>query len=406
MNQQPPVRLGNTDFDYNPRNFTGQIPPNQPVNNGATNPNLNHQFPNPQAFQNGAGVHSFNPQFGPFNNNQPTNLNPYNRHYNQSNQTTKPVDTSRQASEINDLEEGENYYTNTTIIGFIAISFYLIGASILIFTRNIGNEAVVVLPGYEISWKLLFTNFGAFFQNSLLNIFGYFVQYAKLFGYFENIGSLTIEPREKYLMPVDIIIKGLTIFYFHFRWMKWDTGRMFLRGMFNKKYPYVDKSQPEIAKIETVDADLSEEFYLASGKEFSAAGAADKQIYPNQERLVPVDFKNRYASNYYQNNTRLASDDDEDEYDDEQLIPFFDGVHKPLEEWYYKHEEAIYGFIRTRLLPGTNLVLALYFSTLTVLDLARPWEILLYLLGVMSLFWCMQSFLLILDHNQYRPEEE
>jgi hypothetical protein len=52
------------------------------------------------------------------------------------------------------------------------------------------------------------------------------------------------------------------------------------------------------------------------------------------------------------------------------------------------------------------LVLALYFSTLRVLDFRQPQFIILYVLVIMSMFWCMQTFLLILDHTQFQPEED
>ena len=99
-------------------------------------------------------------------------------------------------------------------------------------------------------------------------------------------------------------------------------------------------------------------------------------------------------------------DDDDDEDDDDNGILPFSGVHKPLEEMYQKYEKTIYDFIRRRILPGSNILLVSYFSTLFIVDLANPLTLLFYVLGIMSMFWCMQSFLLIIDHIQFPPDGE
>jgi hypothetical protein len=287
----------------------------------------------------------------------------------------------------------ERYYMDVLISGFAALFLYFLGASIILFVRNVGDQAVVTLPVTPLSWQMLFEDFPFFMRNAVSNVFGYFIQYAKLFGYFEGWGTINVEPKPRYLMPVDIIIKLTTIFYFHFRWMSWDSRRLFKLGVFNKLYPFggSDLSGKTPMEIEReLHDDVSDEFPVATE---AVTGQPVSVVHMSSQTEVAFSAQ---IDPYF---------DDEDEDDESvELIPFFDGVHKPLEEWYYRNEDKIYSLIRKRILPGTNLIMVLYFSTLGVLDLQRPWEVGLYLLGVMSMFWCMQTFLSILDHNQYPPE--
>ena len=301
----------------------------------------------------------------------------------------------------------DNYYSGMLLTATIALFFYYVGSSLIIFFRNVDGQAQVFLPTYELSWRLAFESIGQFTRNLMLNVFGYFIQYAKLFGFFENIGDLTIEARPRFLLPVDIAIKLATIFYFSYRWMAWDTKRCFNLGCFNSKYVEAmeikkDSSGDEKVKDDEKDSGPTE---IPQPANIVPGGAVNQK--------VEVDLYPKIQSNPYYQAQKLKVDrfgkyieeDEEDEDDLSGLLPF-EGVQKPLEEWYHNNEENIYKFIRKRLLPGSNLLLALYFSTLNVLDLKNPIDIVLYVLGIMSMFWCMQSFLVILDHNQYPPEAE
>jgi hypothetical protein len=301
----------------------------------------------------------------------------------------------------------ENYYSGMLLTAIVAIFFYFLGASLIIFFRNVDGQAQVFLPTYELSWRLVFENFGQFFRNLLLNIFGYFIQYAKLFGFFEELGDLTIEARPRFLMPVDIAIKLATIFYFSYRWMSWDTKRCYNLGCFNSKY----LQAMEVGNEKEEDNQNKEDDFTPI--DIPQPENIDPQFKINQK--VEVDLYPKIQTNPYYQAQKLKIDrfgnytdqeeEDEEEDDLSGLLPF-EGVQKPLEEWYHNNEENIYRFIRNNLLPGSNLLLALYFSTLNVLDLKSPIDIVLYILGIMSMFWCMQSFLVILDHNQYPPESD
>jgi hypothetical protein len=287
----------------------------------------------------------------------------------------------------------ENYYNKNLIIGLVSIGFYYLGVILITFFRNIDGQAVVTLEANETSWQLLFSDFGTFLSNFFRNIFGYFIQYGKLFGYFPEYGRLNVEPVPRHLMPVDIFLKGATILYFHFFWMKWDTKKSLEKGYINSNYPYQETSNtsPNIQQqTKTEKADLDTQPENLDPKEFVEGLFANENQNPT------------LTSNYQ---TNQNDEDEDDEATDNSSMPF-SGVHKPIEEFYHENEDKIYGIIRREILPGSNLIIALYFSARSVLSLNNPLEILLYVLGIMSMFWCMQSFLLVLDHNQYPPEEE
>jgi len=295
--------------------------------------------------------------------------------------------------------EMENYYNNLLVWGLVGIMFYFIGAGSIIFLRNVGGSAVVNLPSQVVTWELFFRNFPEFFRNFLVNIFGYFIEYAKLFGYFENIGNKIDNPRPAFMMPVDVIIKLATIWYFNSWWRPWDNKRSFKFGIFNRTYPYIKRTPQEIEENEKIEAErkrITEE-----------RKTIQTQVFPQYENN-PY-YKAQLARLQQQQTLEQAKSDDDDEDDEPEgilsFLPFKD-IFKPLEEWYYDNEKKIYNFIRNQILPGSNLVLAFYFSALYVLDLRQPLGILLYILGITSMFWCMQTFLIILDHNQYPPEED
>jgi|GEM_PF-3240301 len=285
----------------------------------------------------------------------------------------------------------EKHYTNTLVIAIGALFLYFVGTFIIIFTSNVGGQTIVNLPTYTLSWELLFSNPAKLFTNLFLTVFGYFFQYARLFGFFPELGNLTVAPVPRYLMPVDILIKVGTILYFNYRWMPWDTKKAYEYGCFNSKYPHLtdedkitakpdDKPNFELQSINISSAELEKQTKVTAKPQVTAP------LPPNSPVKPHANFE-------------------EDEEEDHGILPF-SGVQKPIEEWYYENETKIYGFIRTQILPGSNMVLALYFSTLRVLDLRQPAFILFYILGIMSMFWCMQTFLLILDHNQYPPDED
>lgn len=288
----------------------------------------------------------------------------------------------------------ENHYTNTLITAVGALFLYFVGSFIIIFTSNVGGQTIVNLPTYSLTWELLFSNPAQLFTNLFLSVFGYFFQYARLFGFFPELGNLTVQPVARYLMPVDILIKLGTILYFNFRWMPWDTRKRYEDGCFNTKYPYLkDEEKASLKPADKPDFKLESINIPAVELE---KNDHKPQMNTNLESLQP---KKEIQ------NQQFEDDDDEENEQDHGILPF-SGVQKPIEEWYYENEVKIYGFIRTQILPGSNMVLALYFSTLRVLDLRQPAFILFYVLGIMSMFWCMQTFLLILDHNQYPPDEE
>jgi hypothetical protein len=383
------------------------VNPNQGFNNGQSN--FNNYRPQP----NSTGVASRSSTFNPNRNNpypNPSNQNPYNPPYQNRpfnpNLAKPPIDPNsyrlKKLQEMNQTHldnhklaeaemiraereenEMENHYNLMLVSGIVGISLYYIGACLMIFFQNVDGQAVVTLEANELSWQLFFSDFFGFLRNFFTNIFGYFIQYGKLFGYFPDYGNLNVEPNPKYLMPVDIIIKAATIIYFHFFWMKFDTQKVLNNGYINSKYPYLTKRKREVKKVEATAEKIEDPFSLHEPpKKVEESGGAN--INP-----AAVDF----------------DEEEEEEEEDDPILPF-SGVHKPIEEFYHKNEAKIYGIIRTRILPGSNLILALYFSARYVLSFTNPLGIILYILGIMSMFWCMQTFLVILDHNQYPPDEE
>jgi hypothetical protein len=283
----------------------------------------------------------------------------------------------------------EKYYFNTLILAIISLLIYYVGCCLIIFIQNIDGEAVVILNTYPLSWQLFFENFPQFISNFLNNVFGYFIEYGRLFGFFENRGNLYIEPKAKYLLPVDIFIKILTIGYFHFFWMKWDTQKATDNNWFNSNYPFAKVKSK--TKNKTPDEEIEKEIF-------------DPSLVPTSRNLNIVSNQNLLIQNPTIN-SNLDDDDDDDDDENISLLPFT-GVQKPLEEFFIKNEDLIYSFIRTKILPGSNILFTLYFSTRSVLSFSQPLGILAYIFGIMSMFWCMQSFLLVLDHTQFRPEEE
>ncbi len=288
-------------------------------------------------------------------------------------------------------KESENYYSSVLIISFFGILLYYIGSCLLIFFRNIDGVPVVTLNTYSISWQLFFENLPLFISNFLNNVFGYFIEYGRLFGFFEAKGELNIEAVPRYLFPVDLFIKAFTIIYFHFFWMRSDSLWSFEQGLVNNHYPRYQKSKEEI-KLEEKELQV-DEILTPTSANFSLTTELSKE-YSNIQTVASL-------------SQAIGGEEDSDNDGEEEvsIIPFA-GVLKPLEEFYRDNEETIYRIIRHRILPSSNLILAFYFSTRSVLSFNNPLGILLYIFGIMSMFWCMQNFLVVLDHNQYPPEEE
>lgn len=312
-----------------------------------------------------------------------------------------------------ELEESktEKYYSKTLFLAIIGIILYYVGASLLIFFDNASGVTKVTLKTYDLSWQLAFSNFGQYLANIVSALFGYFIQYGRLFGFFVEKGDLAsgIVAKPKYLMPVDIIIKALTIGYFHFRWMGWDILQSFSKNFFNSKYPYLDseqkmsKEQNTQKSQELEDEDDSIMQVPANIKAHVSNIYHDSPVIHIQESISEP---SNLGQNLNKNGFLDFQDDDDDEDDIEHnFLPFY-GVHKPIEEFYQKHEQKIYNIIRKNILPGSNLILVFYFSSLNVLGFDYPIGVLQYMLGIMSMFWCMQSFVVVLDHNQFPPEED
>jgi hypothetical protein len=367
------------------------LPPNpQPKQNFQPRPQPVNPQPNPALqLQNTPKNYLPHPQNNPQLTNQPKpNLPPPPQSENSNVYKKTELEEKLDIEEWESLER-ESYHTKTLLISIIGLLFYFLGAFLMIFVNNVGGEAIVNLTVYKFSWELFFTDPGRFIQNLFLTVFGYFFQYARLFGFFPELGNLTTTPVSRYLLPVDIAIKLATILYFHLKWMPWDTARTYRLGAFNSRYPYLTKTEKakqgkpvEGFKIESINIPASD---------------LEKQTSAPQQPAA--------TQNISANKNLPSKHEDDDDDDDDSIIPF-SGVQKPLEEWYHQNELKIYTFVRKNILPGSNLVLALYFSTLRVLDFRQPQFIILYVLVIMSMFWCMQTFLLILDHTQFQPEED
>lgn len=316
--------------------------------------------------------------------------------------------TTRDEQVITENDQKERYYSRLLTTSIIGILLYFIGSFLLIFVRDsVSGPLIVNLPSYSFTWELLFTNPGEYFGNLFQTVFGYFFQYARLFGFFPGLGNLTVDPVPRYLMPVDIGIKLFTILYFHLRWTAFDTKKFYKLGAFNKNYPFFD-----LTESATTPQDLQEAFEIPSinlpGEEIEKINNRNKLKNHSEKDNENYSHELNTTHKGFEIKSTEANYNDFDEEDDDgndEILPF-SGVQKPLEEWYSQNEHKIYAFIRKRILPGSNLVLVLYFSTLSVLDFRQPWFILWYVLGIMSMFWCMQTFLLVLDHNQYPPEDD
>lgn len=307
-------------------------------------------------------------------------------------------------SATDDDTDGSKYYFSLMVFAVIAIFLYYLGSFLIVFIRYDFGVVSTSVTSHEISWRLAFENFPQLARNAYDSFFGYFIQYYELYKRTKN-----------YLIPTDIGVKVLTICYFIFYWVPWDTKRCFRLGYFNNDYPYVDdefkkkleeknKKNQDQPKAEPVQVEVK-----AAPPESINPGIS---LYPNyslnpymraqmlKNQKPAISLKTTVPA-VTEVKTIIEEDDEEEE--GHGILPF-DGVYKPLEEIYQKYEKNIYDFIRRRVLPGSNFLLVSYFSTLFIIDLAKPIFPLLYILGVMSMYWCMQSFLMVLDHTQFPHE--
>jgi hypothetical protein len=319
---------------------------------------------------------------------------------------------------IKDSSSDTKYHLTLVVYALIAIFFYYIGSFLIVFLRNDLNGAIVsAAPNYDISWKIAIENFPQLLKNIYDSFFGYFTAYGKLYN-----------RSTAFLIPVDIGIKLVAVMYFLLYWIPWDTKRAYKLGFFNEDYPYVsDEFKDDIADLKHKHraTDIKQEIVL---QDYAEPDILSLPSAEPEQQIKPVSLYPQYDLNPYLRAQMLKSqtspalpansqtppasqlthltveDEDEDEDEDSGILPF-SGVHKPLEEMYQKYEKAIYDLIRRRILPGSNILLVGYFSTLFIVDLANPITVVLYILGIMSMFWCMQSFLLIIDYLQYPPEQ-
>lgn len=376
--------------------------------NNSNQQNANHNPYNPHNQQNNPAFYNpnlANSQNSPINssynyNNQHSSQPQINRLAQTGNVTTayqpplgnpyQDLEKTVEEDEVLLEEENESYHNKNLFIGLFGLSLYFAGAILITFFTNINGNTEVTIEMAEMSWELFFSDFSTFVTNSLTNIFGYFIQYGRLFGFFEDQGSLNVEPKPRYLMPLDIILKASTIAYFHFVWMKADTKKALIKGILNSKYPYLQGfKKQKLAKVSKVQDDTPDLDSIPS--------SINSQDF--QKELLNGNTNADLDLNTFESSA------EEEGLEDDNGIPF-SGVQKPIEEFYHNNEAKIYSIIRRKLLPGSNLIICLYFSTRSVLVLQDPLGIVLYILGIMSMFWCMQSFLLVLDHEQYPPEEE
>ena len=300
-------------------------------------------------------------------------------------------------------KEEDNSFFSIILLAIIAIFFYYVGSFLIVFVRyDVAGNAIASSPNYEISWRLLFADFNQLISNIYQSFFGYFTAYAKLYN-----------RDTTFLIPVDIGLKILTILYFVIYWVPWDTRRCYKQGFFDESYPYVNqdfkdslgkknsfkKSEEKITQQESIKNEETQEITQEPTKPLSLYPQYSQNLYLRAQRL-----KNQKptVNNY---NPKIETEEEDEEDEEPGILPF-EGVHKPLEEIYQKNEKRIYDFIRRRILPGSNILLVSYFSTLFIVDLARPLSFVGYVLGVMSMFWCMQSFLMILDRLQFSHEVE
>jgi hypothetical protein len=272
----------------------------------------------------------------------------------------------------------------------LAVFSYYIGSFLLVIVRSKGGE---LDPGttLELSWRLFFQNFPSFARNLYQNFFGYFEQYGKLY----NASNL-------FLIPLDIITKLIVVGYFLLFWMPFDRQKCYRIGFFSPEYPYLSDDLKK-----KIDAEVKVE----EEQKITTIRQSLSQQQPTHTTLHPVYSTNPYhrahllrtqgvitTPQYHLEEVDADIDDDEDM----SMLPFED-IHKPLEQIYEKHEDLIYDIVRRRILPGSNILLVGYFSTLFIVDYGQFWTVPVYILGVMSMFWCMQSFLMIIDYLKFGP---
>ena len=321
------------------------------------------------------------------------------------------VPNSNLVSGVEEEVNDPNYHFTLMLYALLAVFFYYIGSFLIVFIRSdLTGSIVSSAPNYEVSWRLAFDNFPQLRRNIYDSFFGYFTAYGNLYN-----------RSTAFLVPVDIGVKLATVFYFILYWMPWDTKRAYKLGFFNREYPYVSdefKDEVEESRVKPVEVQKKNEIEVRVDQQIenkiTEVDYKPVSLYP-QYNLNPYlraqMLKNQKPAAIAPQNMQLTTqveddDDDDDEDDDDNGILPFSGVHKPLEEMYQKYEKTIYDFIRRRILPGSNILLVSYFSTLFIVDLANPLTLLFYVLGIMSMFWCMQSFLLIIDHIQFPPDGE
>ena len=263
----------------------------------------------------------------------------------------------------------EKYYTQILLISFAGIACYYLGACLVIFFQQADGQPTVILNSYPLTWQLFFEDTLQFLQNFFSTIFGYFIQYARLFGFFKDQGSLNTQVMPRYLLPVDIAIKAATIIYFNFFWMKSDTQRAVNLGVINEDYPFMQAKKKE-GKEEEEETGGSIDGIITPGSktnfietdqiEAFANGSDDPHDY-YLARKIQAKKAAEKTLNQKQNATLDDDDDDNDEEEEVGIIPFW-GVQKPIEDFFFHNESRIYRIIRHGIIPGSNLVLVLYLS--------------------------------------------
>lgn len=301
------------------------------------------------------------------------------------------------STEFEDHEDSKNsYYLRILLYAVVGIFFYYLGSFLLIFIRNIDGVLSGSTPVYEISWKLAFENFPLLVRNIYNSFFGYFEEYGRLYN-----------RDTTFLIPIDLGVKMLLVGYFWFFWMPWDTNRCYKWGYFNKDYPYIlddvkDKLLPQ--KDTKIDKNSQPQSNLQTTFNHNSPMYSQYEQNPYFRAQILRNQSSIHLQEQVDLRQQIREEQDEDEDDEDRGIMLFDGIHKPLEEAYQKYEKVIYDIIRKRVLPGSNILLVAYFSTLFIVDFGRPISVIGYTLGIMSMFWCIQSFMMILDHTQFPPE--
>lgn len=296
------------------------------------------------------------------------------------------------------------------LISVVAVFCYYIGSFLLVIVRSKGGKLDAGVST-EVSWRLFFQNLPQFSQNIYQHFFGYFEQYSRLY-----------DASNLFLIPLDILTKLSVIGYFLLFWMPYDRLKCYRLGFFPKSYPYLsEESKKEIDTNREKDETPESAQPLKSSESLPHQESME---YEHQKLAQQMSFHPEYANNPYyraqllrmktqiitptqpvfapKHPVRHDSDEEIDDQNDEQdgFMPFED-IHKPLEQMYEKHEDLIYDIIRRRILPGSNILLVGYFSTLFIVDYGAFWTIPVYILGVMSMFWCMQTFLMVIDYMKF-----